>query len=280
MYMAIQKSSNIYMAYLIDRIINRLSVQWYCDKMHEIFGFGKKTGIEYPYENAGFFPKPGANYANGTSQWSGPTPYSLVMGYNFMATSMQMIRAFGIIANGGMDVRPTFLKKIEPYEQASEGKKRATPRRVISESVCQEIVSALRYATKPGGCAHRADVPGFTEAAKTGTAEKIQNGKYNTKNHLSSAIGFAPAKNPKFVLSVAIDEPKYQYVPGIGRLHFGGVCAAPVFREMATRALNYLGESPDDPHGYPTCDPRADPAKAVWAQESENLAKLYKLWNQ
>ena len=137
----------------------------------------------------------------------------------------------------------------------------------------------MKFGTKRGGTAFRADVPGYTEAGKTSTSEKIRNGKYSSEHHFSSCIGFVPAGNPRFVLLVAIDEPKYAFIPGMGRIYFGGVCAAPAFREISMRALQYLGIPPDDPHGNPLDKVHFDPSKADWMEEVDALAKLYKSWN-
>jgi len=78
---------------------------------------------------------------------------------------------------------------------------------------------------------------------------------------------------------IAIDEPEHKYIPGIGKMHMGGACAAPVFGEIGSRVLQYLGVEPDDPYGYPVGDPRRDHAKADWVKESESLQKMYLDWN-
>ena len=76
-----------------------------------------------------------------------------------------------------------------------------------------------------------------------------------------------------------MDEPEYGYVAGIGKIHMGGTCAAPVFREIARRSLEYLGIPPDDPYGYPVGDPRYDADKADWAVETRRLQEIYQKWN-
>jgi len=65
----------------------------------------------------------------------------------------------------------------------------------------------------------------------------------------------------------------------VGGQQFGGVSAAPVFREIATKTLHYLGVEPDDPYGYPFGDPRRDVAKADWMAEVRALKELYQEWN-
>src|SRR5690606_30440398 len=112
-----------------------------------------------------------------------------------------------------------------------------------------------------------------------GTAEKIINGQYAKDHNISSFIGFAPAENPRFVLMVSLDDPERKVIPGIGKHQMGGVCSAPIFREIATRALQYLGVTPDDPYGLAPGDPQRDPKKANWSKEVADLKELYQKWN-
>ncbi len=288
LYLAVQKSSNIYIATLVDRLINTMSEKWYRDALIELFGFSKKTGIEFPFEAKGFVPDFGKYYQNKAPEWSKSTPYSLAMGYNILANSFQMIRAFSIIANEGKDVNPTIFKKIVKNEDGTEKvivdntknfdfKNR---KQILSPSSCRLIKKSLKFITKPGGTSRLADVYGYTEAGKSGTAEKIVNGKYSKDKNISSFIGFIPVEKPKFVLMVVIDEPEKKYVPGLGPAQIGGICAGPIFREIAIISLNYLGVAPDDPFGYPYPDPRSDPTKADWSLEVKYLSELYNHWNQ
>ncbi|NGX28708.1 MAG: Penicillin-binding protein 2 [Candidatus Anoxychlamydiales bacterium] len=288
MNLGIQKSSNIYIATLVDRLINTLGEKWYQDSLIELFGFSKKTGIEFPFEADGFVPQVGKFYPNKAPQWSKSTPYSLAMGYNILVNSIQIARAFAIIANGGKDVQPTLFKKIV---KNIDGKERVIldntknfdfqkMRQIINPEHCKIIKKATKYITKIGGTSRLADIPGYSEAGKSGTAEKIVDGKYNKDIHISSFIGFVPVEKPSFVLMIVIDEPEKKYVPGLGSMQLGGVCAAPIFKDIATRALKYLGVAPDDPFGYPYPDPRRDAAKADWADELKQLSELYKSWNE
>ena len=137
----------------------------------------------------------------------------------------------------------------------------------------------MKFTTKRGGTAKLGDIKGFTEAGKTGTSEKIIDGKYSKNLHITSFIGFAPARNARFVLLVVIDEPEKKYIPGVGGGWYGGVAAAPVFREIGRRTLEYLGVAPDDPFGYPDLDPRSDSKKADWFYEMKLMKKLYDSWN-
>lgn len=288
MYMALQKSSNIYMAILVERIIKELGEKWYRDALQNIFGFGLKTGIELPSESAGFLPTPGKKSKDGKMHWSVPTPYSIAFGHNITVNSLQMVRAYAILANGGKSVRPTLVRKVT--RQKKEGleevlfdntaleKVKGFPR-LLEQEVISCVLQALKYVTKPGGSAARADIYGYTEIGKSATSEKIINGTYSKKDHISSFIGFAPVSSPRFVLLVVIDEPEYKYIPGVGRNQHGGSCAAPVFKEIGLRTLEYLGVTPDDPYGFPPEDPRYDKDKADWLKEARVLLELYKKWN-
>lgn len=288
MYMAIQKSSNVYPAKIIDRVINELGEVWYRSYLQNVFGFGKKTGVELPGESGGLLPSPGKVHQNGTLEWSRQTPYTLAMGHNVMVNSFQMLRSFAIIANGGYDVKPSLVKKVS--RKYADGREEILldnrpqfegfgRHRLISDDVSKELVRAMKFVTKPGGAAAKADIHGYTEAGKTATSEKIINGVYSKKNHISSFVGFAPADNPRFVLIVVIDEPAYKYIPGVGSNQLGGNCAAPAFQRIGRRTLEYLGVEPDDPHGYPRGDPRYDLEKAKWLPEVEELRTLYNTWN-
>ena len=286
MYLALQKSSNVYMGKMILRVKERLGSPWYRSVLSEILGFGRKTGIELPSESAGLLPTPGKTHPNGTLEWSLPTPYSLAMGHNLLTNSLQMVRAYAVLANGGFDVKPTIVRKIvRTHSDGTEhtlldNTQMTASHRLLDPNDVQKLIIAMKAVTKPGGTSPKGDIFGYTEVGKSSTSEKIVNGKYSKKVHFSSFVGFAPVENPRFVLFIGIDEPEWRYIPGIGKVHQGGQCAAPVFREIGHRALNYLGVAPDDPHGYPTHDPRFDPEKADWIKEVKALKSLYQNWNQ
>lgn len=273
MYMGLQKSSNVYMAKMIQRVIEKMGDEWYRNSLRDIFGFGVKTKVELPGESSGLLPMPGKKHPNGTLEWSKATPFSLAMGHNLLVNSLQMVRCYAILANGGFDVQPTILRKI--VKKNREGEEREVfPHTAIAHNLIlePEIVSnvtrAMRYVTKPGGTAVKGDIPGYTEGGKTSTSEKIVNGVYSKKNHISTFIGFAPTKNPEVVLFVAIDEPECKYIPGVGKNQLGGQCCAPAFREIGLRTLQYLGIAPDDVEGN------------EWMDNVKSLKKLYTEWNQ
>ncbi len=268
MYMGLQKSSNVYMAKMISRVVETLGDAWYRKTLEEVFGLGIKTGIQLGAESSGLLPTPGKKHPNGKIEWSKGTPPSLAMGHNVLLTSLQLLRCYAILGNGGFDVKPTLVRKIVKkegeviFEHTAQNQKQ-----VLSPEIVKEVIRAMRFVTKTGGTARRGNIPGYTEACKTGTTEKLVGGVYSKKNHISFFVGIAPVTTPSFALLVAIDEPEYKYIPGVGKNQLGGVCAAPAFREIGLRSLQYLGIVPDDPNDKD------------WDDEVEKLKTLYNQWN-
>ncbi len=269
MYMGLQRSSNVYMARLVERLIGAVGEHWYRSALEELFGFGVKTSIQLGGESSGKLPFPGKVYPNGRLEWSKATPFSLAIGYNLLATSMQMIRSYAILANGGHDVHPTLVRKIISKEGKEIVAQKSAPslKRLLSRETVSEVVRAMRYTTHKGGSASRAHIPGYSEAGKTGTAEKSIAGIYSKSKHISSFIGFAPLDAPRFVLLISIDEPAVGNIHNMGKNQMAGVCAAPAFSKIGKRTLQFLGVSEDDPRNE------------QWNQEAEQLNKLYTLWN-
>jgi len=283
MAMALKKSSNVYMAKLIDRVLQAFDGSWYRAQLIERFGFGLKTGVELPSENAGLIPRIGKRHPNGTLEWSKPTPYSMSFGHNMLASSLQLVRAYAVFANGGYLVKPTLIEKIEQDGELivdNRGRQLEQFPQTLSAAIANKIVEVCKYTTQYGGSAKRANIPGYTEGGKTGTAEKVIGGVYSKDRNMSYFVGMAPASNPKFVLLILIDEPKKQYYPGFGYNQHAGNCAGPAFATIGSKTLDYLGVAPDDPCGYPKGDPRRDADKADFVRENEALLEKLKEWNQ
>jgi len=286
--MAMQKSSNIYMGRLAEKIINRLGSSWYRQQL-QLFGFGLKTKIELPAESPGVLPTIGKYHPNGTLEWSIPTPFSLAIGHNIQANSIQIARALSVFANGGFLNRPTLVRKIVKKDANGHEQVLADYTRpectqdftsVLDKKIVERVLRTMRFVTKPGGTAIKADVPGYSVACKTSTSKKIVNGIYSERLYCPTCAGFTPVDNPAFVLVITMDEPEYGYVPGLGKIHNGGNCTANVFRAIAKRSLEFLGVPPDDPYGYPYGDPRRDSEKAKWILETQKLQEMYNTWNK
>jgi len=287
MYMGMKKSSNIYMATIAGRVVRALGENWYRNELYSSFGFGQKTGIELAGESIGVLPKPKKIDAAGRLEWSKPTPYSLAIGYNLTVSALQFARAYCVLANGGILPELTLVRRIyrtvngreEALLDHTDPKRAESFPRVFDRQDIAEVVRAMKFVTKPGGTAVKADIYGYTEAGKTGTSMKLVHGQYSNHAHFASFVGFTPVACPAFVLFVALDEPQVGYVPGRGLNHHGGTCAAPIFREISRRSLQFLGIPMDDPYGFPPNDPRSDPQRADYAKENEQLMKLCEQWN-
>jgi cell division protein FtsI (penicillin-binding protein 3) len=188
------------------------------------FGFGEKTGLDYPGEEQGIVPT--------RDDYSGSTMGNLPIGQGLAVTPLQMAAGYSAIANGGILRRPRLITQVgnEPAESDSEGQ------RVISTETSAQLRRMLEGVLEPGGTASAVSVPGYVLAGKTGTAQKVEDGTYSDSRYVASFVGFAPAQNPKLLVAVVVDEPVW--------VHTGGEVAAPVFGDIASFALPYLGISP------------------------------------
>jgi cell division protein FtsI/penicillin-binding protein 2 len=190
----------------------------------ENFGFGRVTGLDYPGEERGIVPERG--------EYSGSTMGNLPIGQGLAVTPLQMATGYAAIADGGFLRKPSLISSIggQPVERDGE------ERRVISERTAGQLRNMLEGVLEPGGTASSVSVPGYVLAGKTGTAQKVVGGTYSEDEYVASFVGFAPAERPKLLVTVVVDEPLY--------VHTGGEVAAPVFGEIASFALPYLGVSP------------------------------------
>jgi cell division protein FtsI/penicillin-binding protein 2 len=188
------------------------------------FGFGRPTGVQFPAEERGIVPA--------LDEYSGSTMGNLPMGQGLSVTPMQMIAGYQAIADGGILHRPQLIEKIGD-EKVNE------PRghRVIDAGVAAQVREMLEGVLAPGGTASEVSVPGYTLAGKTGTAQVAENGTYSETKFVASFIGFAPAQDPKLLVSVIVDQPQGDY--------YGGSVAAPAFGRIAAFALPYLGVAPE-----------------------------------
>jgi cell division protein FtsI (penicillin-binding protein 3) len=191
----IRFSSNIGTA----KVAERLGAQ----RLHaylRAFGLGEKTGVGLPGEVAG--------QLRDADRWTAIDLATASFGQGVAATPMQMARAFAVLANGGVLVRPYVVA------------------RVMAPDTARTVAALLRGAVE-SGTGTLAAVPGVAVAGKTGTAQKVDpaTGRYSTTAGVASFVGFAPAEKPRVVVLVLIDEPTTS--------RYGGTVAAPVFREIA-----------------------------------------------
>jgi cell division protein FtsI/penicillin-binding protein 2 len=193
------------------------------------FGFGERTGILLPGEVAGI--------VHPTNKWSGVSIAQIPMGHGIGVTRLQMAMAMAAIANKGTLMRPILVDRLEDQNGRVVAKYGPEPlRRVASEETCKLMVQALKTVVTKDGTAVKAALEHYTVAGKTGTAQKVEHGTYVNK-FISSFVGFFPADDPELCISIVLDEPQ--------GTHYGGLTAAPVFKQVAERAASYLNIRPD-----------------------------------
>lgn len=198
------------------------------------FGFGHKTGIDFPGESPGIVLP--------VDRWSGSSIGNIPIGQGIAVTPIQMAAAYGALANRGVWVQPHLVDHVRGQRPP-----RLHRHRVVSPVIARELLDMLQGVVT-GGTGEEAKVPGYFVAGKTGTAAKPDpQGGYSTTNYVASFVGIVPASAPRLVVLVSIDEPRGQI--------FGGLVAAPAFRDIARFALQYLDVPPDDPGSLPR--PRA-----------------------
>ncbi|SBT06844.1 transpeptidase involved in septal peptidoglycan synthesis (penicillin-binding protein 3) [Candidatus Accumulibacter aalborgensis] len=213
----IQKSSNVGAA----KIAAMLPAQ----KMWEMFddvGFGQVPRLGFPGEVSGRL-RP-------WKRWRPIEQATMSYGHGISVSLIQLARAYSVFARDG-DLVPLSLTRAD--SSMPQGA------RVFSAKTAREVRTMLEMAVLPGGTAPKAQIPGYRVAGKTGTAYKLEHGRYASK-YVSSFVGFAPASEPRLIVAVMIDEPS------AGK-HYGGDVAAPVFASVMGSSLRTLGIAPDIP---------------------------------
>jgi len=194
------------------------------DKWIHRFGFGKATGVDLPGEQIGqVLP---------LEKYSGASMGNLPIGQGISVTPMQMMAAYAAIANGGILRSPHIVDKV-----GGKPTKKHAGKRILRESTAASVRKMLEGVLGAGGTASGAQIPGYTTAGKTGTAEKAINGEYSKEFYVASFVGFAPAKNPKLLAAVIVDEPEGDI--------YGGQVAAPAWKQIMNLALSYKRIAPE-----------------------------------
>jgi cell division protein FtsI (penicillin-binding protein 3) len=195
------------------------------------FGFGTATGIDVPGERAGFIRS--GKKARPIEQ------ATICFGQGITVTSLQLAMAMAAIANGGKLMKPQLVKAV--VDHAGKMVQKNEPEvlhRVISESTARQVATILEGVVGEDGTAPEAAIPGYRVAGKTGTSQKVDPATktYSRTKFAASFVGFVPADDPRLVILVVIDEPR--------KVHYGGIVAAPVFREVGSWALNAIRVNP------------------------------------
>lgn len=190
------------------------------------FGFGSKTGIDLNGEGSGILFN---------LDRVGPVELATTaFGQGVSVTALQQITAVSAAINGGILYKPYIVKRITDPETNNiilENDSKVL-RRVIGSDTSRMVRYALESVVALG-TGRNAYIEDYRVGGKTGTAQKVSNGKYLVGNYITSFIGFLPASNPSIVIYVAIDNPK-------GISAYGGTVSAPIFKNIAIDAINYL----------------------------------------
>ncbi|MCP5406471.1 MAG: penicillin-binding protein 2 [Chromatiaceae bacterium] len=187
-------------------------------------GFGESTGVGYPGEAGGQLTP--------YTSWARIDQATLAFGYGISVTSLQLARAYAILASGGVK-RPVSLLRVERPVKG---------RRVISKETAHAVLEMMESVVSRDGTAQQAAVAGYRMAGKTGTGKKSVSGGYSEDHYLSLFAGVAPVSDPRLVMVVMIDDPR-------GENYYGGLVAAPVFAKVMSGALRLLNIAPDDMKG-------------------------------
>ncbi len=210
------------------------------------FGFGSKTGVDLPGEIVGL--------VRDWQKWSALSIGAISFGQEVGVTPMQMLVAANAVANGGYRVTPSVVDRIIDQEGDLVFSRSSEVTRIMRPETAATVRDAFEGVVIRG-TGRRAALEGYRAAGKTGTAQKIVDGRYSKSKYLSSFIGFAPLPHPRITVLVQIDEPR-------GAI-YGGEVAAPVFARIAQETLMKLKVAPD----RIVAPPRAKPELAVAAED-------------
>ncbi|MDA9919765.1 penicillin-binding transpeptidase domain-containing protein [Porticoccaceae bacterium] len=189
--------------------------------LFERVGFGEPIGSGFPGEIVGELP--------GHRTWDPVTQATFAFGYGLSASSLQMARAYSVLANDGLRREISLVALDEPPESI----------RVVDAGITQDVRQMLQAAAGASGTGKRAMIDGYSVGGKTGTLHKVKaGGGYDEDRYMSVFAGLSPVDNPRLVTIVVIDEPR-------DGDYFGGLVAAPVFSEVTGNALRLLQVTPD-----------------------------------
>jgi cell division protein FtsI/penicillin-binding protein 2 len=195
------------------------------------YGFGQSTSLGLGLEVRGMLEPP--------ARWDGLTITRMPMGHSIAATPLQIHMAMSAVANGGALLRPQIIKEIrDPNGNVIRAFAPEKREQVLRPSTAALLAQLLTGVVREG-TAKGFDIPGFEVAGKTGTTQKLVDGKYSSNRHVGSFVGFFPASRPEVVLSVIVDDAKVS--SGIA---WGRVVAAPAFHHIAEQLIQYLEIKP------------------------------------
>lgn len=216
----IRFSSNIGAAKLSDRIEPGLQYRYLRD-----FGFGTPTGILFPGESPGLLRRP--------DSWSALSQASLAIGYELMTTSLQLVAAYGALANGGTLLEPVLVREIRGGGEDWRFDVSAI-RHVVDSRTADQVAQVLAAVVSEGGTGAEASLATLQVAGKTGTARIAAGGDYGQRKYAASFAGFTPVKDPQLVVFAKLEDPKASV--------YGGRTAAPLTRAVVQAVLATRGQ--------------------------------------
>jgi cell division protein FtsI/penicillin-binding protein 2 len=224
----IAQSDNILMGKLGVRLGPQRLYKWVVDQ----FGFGRRFGVCLPGEDAGLvLPRKNWNVLGSC--------LSVPMGHEISVTPLQLAMAHATIANGGEWMPPRLVRRIYTIDEHGVQQEQAIPplpqpRRIFSQVDAAQIQEAMTHTmSDTRGTGKRLQLDGYTSAGKTGTAEKVINGRYSKEHHVGSFVSWAPAEpgvRPELLCLVVTDDPSEGS-------HYGAVCAGPAVRDILQYSL-------------------------------------------
>lgn len=200
------------------------------------FGLGSKTNVGLPGESNGILTP--------YEKWDGRQKYAVLFGQALAVTALQSSQVFQTIANGGVQVQPSIVKGFIDADGNFTPRATEKPKRVVSEKTAKQVMTMLESVTTEG-TGRLAAIDGYRVAGKTGTAQATcADGSFDCI--VASFVGTAPADDPRIVVTVILYDPKSSI--------WGGEVAAPVFKDVATFALQELRVPPSESKArlYPT----------------------------
>lgn len=199
----------------------------YIFKYARKYGFGVKTGIQFPGESNGI--------VHPLKEWNDLMLAQVAIGHGLCCTALQLAYAYSAIANGGFLLKPQIVKSIQTKDGIVLYKGKPQYIRRVASVETMTTMRELVRLTVQSGTGSRADVHGMAIAGKTGTAQKVIKNGYSHTDYVATFVGFFPVNNPKLLCVIVIDNPK-------GKTHTGGEVSAPVVKEVFTRIVNQSDE--------------------------------------
>jgi len=199
------------------------------------FGFGRASSPDFRSESRGIVWS--------AERLTDSALASVSMGYQVGVTPLQMAAAVSVVANGGTLIEPRVVRAV-----IRDGRRLPVPRRTLRRVINRETavdLASMMEAVVERGTGSKSKVAGYSVAGKTGTAQKIVNGRYSSTDYNVSFVGFVPTRQPAFTIVVVVDSPH-------GVPPYGGTVAAPIFSRIAEAALRHAGVKPS-----------VDPAPAI-----------------